>query len=233
MSLENLKVKKSNIRLNPITLILINLFLPLVNTIFPSSKGIIFTMVIALLLLLIFGSFFKFLKALLFVAVFFSLYKISVLYIKIEIVSILFKMTLLFLPCFVFAYLLISEYNTSEILSSLEKLRLPKIFVIALTVTLRYIPTFRREFRIIKDAMSIRGVDISLKNPIRTFEYLIVPQLFRCLNLSSELTSSALIKGINAPFKRTSYFERKFSFPDFLVFFTLIVGQILIVGKFI
>lgn len=232
MPLENLKVK-NNFRLNPITLILINLFLPVVNTIFPSSKGIVFTMIVALFILLFFGSFLKFLKALIFLIVFFSLYKISILYIKVEIVSMLFKMTLLFLPCFIFAYLLVSEYNSSEILSSLEKLKLPKIFVIALTVTLRYIPTFKREFKIIKDSMKIRGVDISFKTPIRTFEYLIVPQLFRCLNLSMELTSSALIKGIDAPFKRTSYFEKKFSLCDFLVFFILIFGEILIVGKFI
>ncbi|MBP1998019.1 energy-coupling factor transporter transmembrane protein EcfT [Peptostreptococcus canis] len=128
------------------------------------------------------------------------------------------------------ASLLISEYNSSEMLSALQMVRLPKIFIIGLTVTLRYIPTFKKEFKIIKEAMRIRGVKFSVLHPLRSFEYLLVPQLYRCLTLSSELTSAGLTKGMDAPYKRTSFYKRKFLITDYIAIITLILGYSLIIG---
>lgn len=212
---------------------MLNVFVPFINTVFPSSKGTNFTLIFTVIILLLFASYKKFLKGILFIIFFLIGYILIINYIKINMLIILFRMTVLFLPCFVLAYLLISEYHSSEILASLEKLKLPKIFVIGLTVTLRYIPTFRKEFQLIKEAMWIRGVKFSIKDPLKTFEYLLVPQLFRCLSLSSELTAAGLTKGINAPNRRTSYFGQGFSILDFLVGITFILGQVLIIGKVI
>ncbi|WP_455525640.1 energy-coupling factor transporter transmembrane component T [Peptostreptococcus stomatis] len=134
------------------------------------------------------------------------------------------------MPCFILAAVLIGSYKSSEVLSALQRLRLPKIFIIGITVTIRYIPTFYREFKIIKKAMNIRGVDFSVLHPIRTFEYLMVPQLFRCVALSTELTCAGLTKGISASNKRSSYFSSGFNLIDYAIFLMLILGYILIIG---
>lgn len=229
---EEIKLRKKR-KIHPLTLILINAMLPVLNTVFPSSKGVFFTVIFVFFLLLISGCYKKALTAAVWTGAFFGLYAVTLLWIQNEILASMFRMFVLFLPSVLLASLLITEYNSSEILSSLEKLHLPKIFVISLTVTLRYIPTFRREFLTIRDAMYIRGVRFSIRHPVRTFEYLLVPQLFRCLSLSGELTAAALTKGINAPGRRTSYFAQPFSPPDFLAFAVLIIGYGLIIGKVI
>lgn len=224
-----LKILKEKNKLNPLVIVLINAFIPLVNTFFPSVKMMIFTMIFALVLLLFFGSLKNFFKAVSFISVFGLLYYITLKYIGNNFLTMLFKMTILFVPSIILAYLLITQYNSSEVLSSLEKLHLPKIFVIALTVTLRYIPTFKKEFGIIRDAMYIRGVKFSIKYPLRTFEYLLVPQLFRCLSLSAELTAAGLTKGINSPNKRVSYFDKKFNLVDYGVILIMVLSYTLII----
>lgn len=143
------------------------------------------------------------------------------------------NMTVYFTPCILIAVLIVTDYNSSEILSALQRLHLPKIFIIGLTITIRYIPTFRREFRIIKQAMHIRGVEFSMKHPLRTFEYLLVPQLFRCVSLSAELTAAGLTKGIATKEKRTSYFDNRFHGVDYVMFAIGGAGMVLIIGGLI
>ena len=50
--------------------------------------------------------------------------------------------------------------------------------------------------------------------------------LFRCAALSEEVTAAGLVKGIDAPIKRTSYFEQKFRFVDGLILALFIAGLI-------
>lgn len=221
---------KKSIKFHPLTIISINILLPFINTIFPSNKAIFFTMFFSLSLLLITGKYKRLIKSLIYLFIFFALYELVLMYSKNAMFLSMFRMMMLFLPCIILASLLISEYNSSEMLSALQMVRLPKIFIIGLTVTLRYIPTFKKEFKIIKEAMRIRGVKFSVLHPLRSFEYLLVPQLYRCLTLSSELTSAGLTKGMDAPYKRTSFYKRKFLITDYIAIITLILGYSLIIG---
>lgn len=220
------------IRLNPLTILLINFFMPLINTIFPSSKCIFFNILISLFILCTF-SFKKAFKAIIFLFSYFFIYYLVLVFLKNGFVISFFRMSYLFVSISVFCYILISFYTISEILSSLQKLKLPKVFIISLSVTLKYIKTFKIEFTMIKDAMNIRGIYFSFKKPFKSFEYFIVPILFRCLNLSTELTSAAICKGINYSKKRSNFFINKFSFFDFFVISILIFGYVLIIGDFI
>lgn len=224
---------KKKYRLHPLTLLFINACVPFMNTFFPSEKVLAFAYMLSLGIMLFFGNFSAFLKTGTFVAVFWAVYFFFLFYFPQREIITGFRMSMLFVPTGVLAYLFITSYHSSEVLSSLEKLRLPKIFIIGLTVTLRYIPTFKREFGIIKSAMKIRGVDFSIKKPFLTFEYLIVPQLFRCLSLSSELTAAALTKGINAPNRRRSFFALSFQAYDYGMIAFMCVGYGLLIGKII
>ena len=124
----------------------------------------------------------------------------------------------------------IKDYTTAEILSALESLRLPKSIIIASTITLRYIPTFRTEFSYIKESMRLRGFSFSFLHPIRSFRFFVVPQLFRCMALSEEVTAAGMVKGIDNPNRRSSYYEQKLKFCDLaciILIFAAVIGAAL------
>ncbi|WP_456080621.1 energy-coupling factor transporter transmembrane component T [Mogibacterium diversum] len=220
-------------KINPLTLIIINAVLPVVTMFFPTDKSIIIGLCLGYMALFIARRYMTMLKALIWIAVGIMFILLNSFYIKSSVLGMMINMTVCFTPCILIAVLIVTDYNSSEILSALQRLHLPKIFIIGLTITIRYIPTFRREFRIIKQAMHIRGVEFSVKHPLRTFEYLLVPQLFRCVSLSAELTAAGLTKGIATEEKRTSYFNNRFHGVDYVLFAIGGAGMVLIIGGLI
>ena len=217
-------------KINPLTLIIINAVLPVVTMFFPTDKSIIVGLCLGYIALFIARRYMAMLKALIWIAAGVMFILLNSFYIKSSVLGMMINMTVYFTPCILIAVLIVTDYNSSEILSALQRLHLPKIFIIGLTITIRYIPTFRREFRIIKQAMHIRGVEFSVKHPLRTFEYLLVPQLFRCVSLSAELTAAGLTKGIATEEKRTSCFDNQFHGVDYVMFAIGGVGLVLIIG---
>ncbi len=204
--------------------------MPILNSMFPTQENVFFMLIFAGAVMIMEGLYRRLFKTAVFVAIFLTLFILSGMYSKSPSVIMAFRMTLMFVPCLVLASVLITEYNSSEILAALQKLKLHKIFVVGITVTLRYIPTFAREFKVIRSSMETRGVGLSFLHPIRTFEYLIVPQLFRCLSLSGELTAAGLTKGISAPGRRTNYFEQIMGPMDYAAFVIFFVGFGIVAG---
>ncbi len=225
--------KKYCMELNPLTIILINFLMPLISTVFPTIEGIVINLFFVFIILIISKKFRLCFKYILSLIIFFLLYYVFLFYVRSPYIVSMFRATMVFIPCIALAALLISEYNSSELLSALQSLKLPKIFIIAMTVTLRYIATFKREFKIIKEAMKIRGVDFSVRHPLRTYEYLLVPLLFRCLNLSGEITAAGLTKGLDTPNDRSSFFMRRLSTFDYISFAFLILAHSLVIGEII
>jgi len=135
-----------------------------------------------------------------------------------------------FVPCLALASIVISKYSSTQLLSALESVHMPRILVVATTITLKYIPTFKREYKYILESMRLRGIKFTWKKPLESFRYFIVPQLFRCVALAEEVTAAGLVKGIDAPIRRTSYFEQKFRFTDALILFMFFAG---IIGGYI
>ena len=208
------KTGASNVVFHPLTILSINVVLPLFNTLLPSEETFIFNIACALVIVLLCKLYIKFLKVILFLSIYFGIYLLLLNYhILLPLVTLM-KMTNLFIPCFIIVPVLVTCYNSSQLISALEIIRLPKIFVIALSVTIRYIPTFGKEFEIIKEAMAVRGIKTTGMHPLKTLEYILVPQLFRCLSLSNQLTIAAITKGIEEPRRRSSYFQSKLGWAD-------------------
>ena len=109
-----------------------------------------------------------------------------------QFVSMLFMMVVRLMPTYIVALILIYDYQPSEVISALQSIHVPRAFIIALSITLRYIPTFFRELRYINESMRLRGIHFEIKNIVKSFGYFVVPQLFRCLILADELTSAGL-----------------------------------------
>ncbi len=212
------------LKINPVVLILINVIAPTMY-IFISGKYLqIYLLIFASVLMLLMG---RTKRLVCFWAVYAGMMGAYNLLMKSESTMFLGLFIIVIvqsLPCIALATVLVSKYNSAQLLSALEKLRIPRGLVVAVTITLKYIPTFRREFAYITESMRLRGIGFSWKKPVQSFKYFIVPQLFRCAALAEEVTAAGLVKGIDAPIKRTAYFEEKFSYFDLLVMVVFIAG---------
>lgn len=115
------------------------------------------------------------------------------------------------LPFLMLAVVIRDRKNISEITASLERCHLPKGIILSMTVMLRYFPSMKEELQIIIEAVKLKGIDTSwrgiLLHPIRMLEYVVVPMLFRSLRTAEEFSCAALVKGIEHPGHRSSYFD--------------------------
>lgn len=108
--------------------------------------------------------------------------------------------------------------NIAEITTALDRLHLHSGVVLSIVVMIRYLPAMAADFRVILDAMRLRGIPISLKfvalHPMKAIEYLIVPMLFRSEKITEEFSGAALVKGYASGARRTSYFDVRMTAKD-------------------
>lgn len=93
----------------------------------------------------------------------------------------------------------VKSTKVSALLAWLEKLRLPTAFIVPVVVMFRYFPVLQDEYGHMKDALKIRGIEPgrrSLKTPLLSLEYLLVPLLFSTANIGEELAQAAFSKGV-------------------------------------
>lgn len=136
--------------------------------------------------------------------------------------SMIYKLILPAMP----AYLLF-KIPSGKLTASLRKLPLPTKAMLVLVVMLRFAPTVFLEFGEVREAMKIRGflrsVGTVLRHPLSTLEYAIVPMVFRSLKIADELSASAIVRGIESPYKKQSYYVSRIMPPDALIMmFTLV-----------
>ena len=108
--------------------------------------------------------------------------------------------------------------NIAEITTALDRLHLHRGVVLSIVVMIRYLRAMAADFRVILDAMRLRGIPISLKfvalHPMKAIEYLIVPMLFRSEKITEEFSGAALVKGYAFGTRRTSYFDVRLAAKD-------------------
>ena len=215
-------MKLKAIAINPFLILLFNILIPTLFMFMAAYPLNYVLMAFAALVLLLEG---KIKRTFIFIALYFAISAGNIFFtdvIRIGYIFIFLSIMMQFLPCLMMATVLFKDYTTAELLSTLERLPLPRSLVVAVIITLRYVPTFKREFVYIKESMRLRGIAFTWKKPIESFKYFIVPQLFRCAALAEEITSAGLVKGIDANIKRTSYYGQKFRISDALLTVLLI-----------
>lgn len=214
------------LRLNPLVLLIFNFVVPLSLMFIHSEWLIIFLTLFSLSILILSGRYGETVKVLILLLILHILYRLCVMNenVFIQTMTMFLFVFIHFMPFYIMMRLLIVEYSSAELISALEKLRLPKIFIISLTISLRYLPTVKKEFSYIKEAMRVRGIAFSIWRPIKSFEYFVVPQLFRCMLLSEEITAAGLTKGIDYPEKRNSYFDSRLKAADYAMLIITFLG---------
>ena len=127
--------------------------------------------------------------------------------------SMIYKLLLPAMP----AYLL-AKIPSGKLTACLQKMPIPTRIMLVLIVMLRFAPTVLHEFGEVREAMKIRGflksVGNVLKHPMDTLEYAIVPMVFRSLKIADELAASSIVRGIERPYKKESYYVSRIAALD-------------------
>ena len=122
--------------------------------------------------------------------------------------------------------------NSSELMSSLQKLRIPKSIIVMICIMIRFFPVLSKENIYIRNGMKARGAFGSwkdyIKHPFLAYECSIVPLIIRCIKLSDELGATAELRGLNADKSRTCIYEVSFGLKDIfaLIMYGAAIGLI-------
>lgn len=140
---------------------------------------------------------------------------------------LLFSLVIEMLPIIMPAYLLF-QAPSGKLTAGLRQLPIPSKMRLPVIVILRFLPTIIAEFIDVRDAMRTRGFLRSpmqvILHPLTTFEYLVVPMIFRSLKIADELASSCTVRGIESPYKKQGYYINKMTANDvILMAFFLII----------
>lgn len=132
-----------------------------------------------------------------------------------------------FLPCIIVGKWILNSTSVSSAVATLQKLKLSKDSLIMISVIFRCLPTIRDEWSHINMAMKTRGINFNLINLIRKptliMEYFFVPLFVSVIEIGDELSQSAIIRGLDAPVKKTSRHLIKFRKNDIGVLFLMIL----------
>lgn len=102
-------------------------------------------------------------------------------------------------------------YRTTRIgqmKAALRAVHLPRVFVDALAVAFRVIPTVGSEAVAIREAMEMRGVDLGIRgvvrHPLVIAERFLVPLLSSIARVADDLAASSVIRGLGGKARPTS-----------------------------
>lgn len=111
--------------------------------------------------------------------------------------------------------------NSSELMLSLQKIKVPKPIIVMICILIRFFPVLSKESIAIRNGMKARGLFSNwkdfMRNPFLVYECFMVPLIIRCIKLSDELGATAELRGLNADKKRTCIYEVYFGLKDICV----------------
>lgn len=128
-------------------------------------------------------------------------------------------------PCLLLGAYVLTNTTVSEFICGMQKLGIPDLITIPLSVIFRFFPTVLEETKAINGAMSMRGIRLGETKVHRFVEYRLVPTMICSLRIGDELSAAALSRGLGGPTKRTSICRVAFGPQDyvFLVFTAAVV----------
>ena len=235
---EQIRVYTSKKRtiLDPRTIVFLNIMLSLITTVSSSISANIFIFLVSLGIVCLFKMYKKAVKYIfiffLALALPFAIKALSGLPIQflINSVSLIAMGVQKFLPFLMAAMVIFNKVDTKSLVSSLNKMKLPKGIMLGFTVAVRFLPTIKKEMTIITNSMKMRGIEIGTKNiffhPIQSLEYALVPVLFRATSLADDMTAAALVKGAESPKTSAELFKIKFGIIDYV----FAISSIFVVG---
>ena len=112
---------------------------------------------------------------------------------------------------------IIMEFNASEIIASLRKLKLPNNLCVGVSIFIRFIPEYRNYLKEIKEGLKVRNISFNIVKPLQSFEMYLVPLIYKAFDTANILTCSLITKGIEFDCEKTSYVDLSFTWRDHAV----------------
>lgn len=160
-------------------------------------------------------------KAIKFVITYMTMILLAILFAsKIALMYIILNMLARSIPLIMIVTCLVVG-NSSELMSSLQKIKVPKFIIVMVCIMIRFFPILSRERISIRNGMKARGVFRGCKDYVRhpflAYECFMVPLIIRCIKLSDELGATAELRGLNTDKSRTCIYEVNFGLKDAFV----------------
>lgn len=129
-------------------------------------------------------------------------------------------------PCFLAGQYLFMTSTASELMAAFRKWHWPEGLLITFAVMRRFFPCIRRDYRQIREALTLRegGLPFAkVAGSLRYFEYVMVPLLMSAGRVANELSIACLSKGLGRKGKKSSYIESRYGFVDYALASLLIL----------
>ncbi len=122
-----------------------------------------------------------------------------------------------FSPCYMMGYYTVQSTSVSEFITAMEKIHVPHLITIPLSVMFRFFPTLSEEYASIHDAMKMREISLRKVGIFTYIEYILVPIMMSTVRISDELSAASLSKGLSTAGDRTHVCEIKMRAIDLIV----------------
>lgn len=113
------------------------------------------------------------------------------------------------------------QIPSGKMIAVFQKCAMPRSALLILVIIIRFIPTISGEIRAIREAMRVRGFVGNgwngVLHPLKLMEYVVVPLIFRSIKVADELAAAAIVRGIEKPGKKQSYYDTSISKTDLTI----------------
>lgn len=133
------------------------------------------------------------------------------------------------LPGIMMGYYSITTSTMSDVVESLKRMKAPDEIVIPIAVMFRFFYSLQLDISYINDGMKMYGITLKnfLKEPIKYFEFKIVPLFMVASKTADDVSVSAMTRGLVVGQKRTSISSTKLRMMDYVVILLCIILFIL------
>lgn len=122
-----------------------------------------------------------------------------------------------FLAPIVMGYCVMQSTTVAEFIAAMERIHVPSLITIPLSVMFRFFPTIAEENHAITESLRMRQVSGKRVGLVKRLEYELVPLMMSTVRISEELSQAALTKGLGSNIRRTHICEVGFRLRDYLL----------------
>lgn len=134
-----------------------------------------------------------------------------------------------FVAPMVMGYCVMQSTTVSEFVTAMERMHVPQVITIPLSVMFRFFPTISEENKAVSEAMRMRQIAGKKQSIIKKMEYELVPVMMSTVRIADELSQASLTKGLGGTIKRTHICEVGFRVRDYALIVLLTVVLLLFV----
>lgn len=129
------------------------------------------------------------------------------------------------LPGVMMGYYTMTTTSMSDLVYSLQKMKMPDVIIIPISVMFRFFYSIKEDYKKINEAMYMHGITIKnfFKNPMKYLEYKFVPLLMITSQSADNVAISAMTRAMKPSCPRTSISNQKFKIYDYILFIFAII----------